>query len=138
MLIDTCVLSDLARPNPNARVIAWFDAASDDDLCVSALTLGEIARGIERLTSPKRRRDLEAWLTALRTDFGDRVLPVDERVTLLWGRLTAESEARGRILPTIDGLLAATALRHRLALVTRNVSDFAQTGVTLINPWSES
>ena len=133
-LIDTCALSELVRPKPSPWVIAWFDTTPSSLLFVSVLTLGEIREGIERLTASRRRARIVSWLeTELPAWFEDRVLPVDTGVADEWGRLTARSEN----IPAIDGLIAATALRHRLTVVTRNEADFAATGVELLNPWKD-
>ena len=131
-LVDTCALSELTKPKPSPRVSDWFDAAAPEILFVSVLTLGEVRKGIERLGDGRRRARIAAWLeTELPSWFENRILPVDAGVADEWGRLAA----RLRNLPAIDGLIAATALRRRLAVVTRNESDFAATGVDLLNPW---
>ena len=134
LLVDTCVLSELVKPRPSQRVSEWFDAAPPDTLFVSVLTFGEIRKGIEKLPDGRRRARIVAWLeTDLPKWFEDRILSIDAGVADEWGRLMAQS---GNI-PAIDGLIAATALRHRLAVVTRNEADFAATGVDLLNPWKE-
>lgn len=99
---------------------------------MSVLTLGEIRSGIERIRrrDPAQARALEAWLTRLRRGYGDRTLPISPEVGDRWGRLNAV-----RPLPTVDSLIAATALEHGLTLVTRNVDDYAGTGVALFNPF---
>ena len=135
MLIDTCVLSELIRPRPDANVTAWFEHAAEEQLSVSVLTLGEIEKGAERLPRGPKRRRIEEWLLALRRDFADRVLSIDDSIARRWGQISAQAERKGRALAVVDGLLAATALHHGVALVTRNVDDFAMTGVTLLNPW---
>ena len=131
-LVDTNVLSELrkgVRAHPGIR--AWFADAQEVELFTSVLVLGEIRRGIELI----RRRDapsalaLEQWLERLVSDFAERVLPVDARVADLWGSLNVPDP-----IPTVDGLLAATALVHNLVLVTRNVRDVERTGVRLWDP----
>ena len=135
-LIDTMVVSEPARPSPDASVISWLNAQVPLDLAVSVLTFGEIARGVERMTDGRRKEDLKKWLdSVLRAHFGDRVLPVDEEVALAWGVLTAGSERRGRTLPVVDGLLLATAKVHGLTVVTRNEHDFDGHGVPVYNPY---
>ena len=133
-LVDTNVLSELRkgdRANPGVR--AWFDAADDHDLYTSVLVLGEIRRGLESI----RRRDtpsalaLEHWLARLTADFGARILPVDVDVADRWGALNVPNP-----IPTVDGLLAATALVHDLVLVTRNVRDVIRTRVEVLDPTS--
>ena len=131
-LVDTCALSELSKQKPSPRVSDWFDAAAPESLFISVLTLGEVRKGIERLGDGRRRARITMWLeTTLPSWFENRILPVDADVADEWGRLAA----RLRNLPAIDGLIAATALRRRLAVVTRNESDFAATGVDLLNPW---
>ena len=131
-LIDTNILSELrkgARAQEGVR--DWFAAAEDADLFTSVLVLGEIRRGIESI----RRRDtsaalaLEQWLARLNTSFTDRVLPVDAQVADTWGSLNVPDP-----LPTVDGLLAATAIVHDLVLVTRNTRDVARTGARVLDP----
>lgn len=134
LLVDTCVLSELIKPRPSRQVSGWFDEAPPEALFVSVLTFGEIRKGIEKLPDGRRRATIVAWLeTDLPDWFEDRVVPIDAAVADEWGRLMA----RPGNIPAIDGLIAATALRHRLAVVTRNEADFAATGVDLLNPWKE-
>ena len=136
-LIDTNVISELVRPKPDAAVLDWFSRTPDEALFLSALTLGEIRKGVEKLTSPEeapRREKLRLWLEHdLRDWFGPRILPIGPDVADHWGRLLAQA---GRPVPAIDSLLAATALHHDLRLVTRNTRDFDYTGLEVINPWA--
>lgn len=137
-LIDTNVLSELRRKQPDSHVVEWFSLRATQSLFLSVLTLGEIRKGIERLDSRlpgdvERKQSLRDWLEQdLPTFFIGRLLAVDAAVADRWGHLQALA---GRPLPAIDSLLAATALHHGLTLVTRNVKDFADMGVALINPW---
>ena len=136
-LVDTCALSELTKPKPAPRVSDWFDAAPPETLFVSVLTLGEIRKGVEGLGDGRRRARIAAWLeTELPAWFEDRILPVDAGVADEWGRLVAQ-HPNPKNVPAIDGLIAATALRHRLTVVTRNEADFAATGVRLLNPWKD-
>ena len=133
-LLDTNVLSELARPRPDARVVRWFRGVPDESLHVSVLTLGEIRAGIERLPAGTKRERLRVWLEIeLRGWFEERLLNVDASVADRWGRLVGESR---RPIPAVDALLAATALRHGLRLVTRNVADFAIDGLEVVDPWT--
>ncbi len=132
-LLDTNIVSETVRRNPNKTLISWLDQISGEALFVSVLTLGEIRKGVETLADRKRREKLRLWLEhELPTWFEDRVLPVDLAVADRWGRLLAEV---GRPVPTIDSLLAATALHHELRLVTRNAKDFDYPGLDVINPF---
>lgn len=134
-LIDTNVLSELRRKNPNPGVASWFAQRPATTLYLSVLTLGEIRKSIEGLGDNARRMILLDWLeTDLPAFFTGRILPFDAPVADRWGRLVA---AAGRPLPAIDSLLAATALVHDLVLVTRNSRDFSDVPVELINPWAE-
>jgi predicted nucleic acid-binding protein len=132
-LIDTNVLSELRRREPNQGVLDWFLERPATGLYLSVLSLGEIRKGIESLHHGDRRSRLLDWLEVeLPAFFSERILPVDERVADRWGRLLSQV---GRPVPAVDSLLAATALHHDLLLVTRNVRDFAYTGLEVINPW---
>jgi predicted nucleic acid-binding protein len=133
-LLDTNALSELRKgERANPGVLSWFAQVSDEELFTSVLVLGELRRGIESL----RRRDsvaatsLDQWLARLTEQFADRLLPVDRDTALRWGRLNVPDP-----VPTVDGLLAATALVHELTLVTRNTRDVERTGVALINPFT--
>lgn len=135
-LIDTNVLSELRRKQPDAHVVAWLKQRPRQSLYLSVLTLGEIRKGIERLDNVQgssRRALLVDWLEQeLPIYFLGRMLPIDAQVADRWGRLQNDA---GRPLPAIDGLLAATALQHNLTLVTRNVKDFTGLNLDVINPW---
>lgn len=138
-LLDTCLISELVKPDPSIAVLDWLQAQDECDLYLSVLTLGELAKGIEKLPDSRRRRDLREWLDReLKPRFHGRWLPIDLRVAALWGSLLAQAERSGRPLPAIDALLAATAINSDLTLVTRNVADFASTGVALHNPWKDA
>lgn len=138
-LLDTCVFSEIQKPRPDERVLAWMGGQDDRDLLASALTIGEIRRGIARLVPSANRRRLESWVDdTLVPSLEDRILAADLAVAEAWGDLCGESEARGRTLPVLDSLIAATALVHGLAVVTRNGADFERCGVRVVNPWSGS
>jgi predicted nucleic acid-binding protein len=135
-LLDTCVISELVAEQPDFHVVQWVDSIDEDKLFLSAITIGEIKRGIERLADSSRKSALAEWLEGdLLIRFTDRILPIDTPVVLVWGQLTTDLEKQGRRMPAIDSLIAATCLQGRLDLVTRNESDFAHSGVTVINPW---
>lgn len=134
-LLDTNVLSETVKRSPDKQVLSWLDQIPGESLYVSVLTLGEIRKGIEAMADRKRRTQLRLWIdTALPRWFEGRVLPIDLAVADRWGRLLAEMR---RPLPTIDSLLAATALHHDIHLVTRNSGDFEYPGLQVINPWMD-
>lgn len=136
-LIDTNVLSEYNRPgSPNPGVKQWLETTKRELQYVSVISLAEIQKGIELLPIGKRRAQLEQWFKQeLEIWFSGRVLPVDREVASHWASLIAKMMQMGRPLPTIDSLIAATALAYDLSLVTRNVRDFQDAGVATINPW---
>ncbi|MDZ7789940.1 MAG: type II toxin-antitoxin system VapC family toxin [Xanthomonadales bacterium] len=136
VLLDTCVLSEIRHPRGAPRVRTAVQEHADEELFLSVLTLGELAKGIALLKPGRRKRELEAWLSGLHAHYSDRILTIDSETSLIWGEITAAAQPIGRTIPAIDGLIAATALRHGLALMTRNVEDFTPTGVRIINPWA--
>jgi toxin FitB len=133
-LLDTVVLSELRKPlrqrNPN--LVYWIEAVSSQDLFVSVVTIGEIERGIERQQrlNPQFAASLTAWLDVVLRTYEGRILPVDITVARRWGRLSQQIGNRG-----LDLAIAATALEHGLTVVTRNVSDFERTGVSVLDPF---
>lgn len=132
-LIDTNIISEVRKGDRcDPRVAAWYASIDDADIYLSVLVLGEIRKGVERARTndPARARALEAWLSAVRDSFADRLLPVDRTVADEWGRMGAK-----RTVSAIDALLAATAKVHRLTLVTRNVADVADLGADVLNPF---
>ena len=135
-LLDTNCISELVRSKPEPRVLEWMEAADESLLYLSVLTLGEIRKGVAALPQSRRRTHLETWLELeLQARFSGRILPIDAAVADRWGLLAADAKRAGKSLSTIDGLLAATALQHNLTIVSRNVSDFANTYVPILNPW---
>jgi len=134
-LLDTNVISEIRKSNPNAGVSDWLAEAESDELHLSVLVVGEIRQGIERLRrrGDRKQADLfERWLAVLRDEFADRLLPISVPIAERWGILNAAQP-----LPAIDGLLAATALEHDLTLVTRDTETLAGSGTRLLNPWRD-
>ena len=135
VLLDTCVLSELRNSKVHPRVRQAVDACNEEDLFVSVISIGEILKGISLLRESSKRRALETWLKILEHDYVDRLLSIDLETSRLWGELTAAAQKAGRVVHATDGLIAATALRHGLHVMTRNTADFEPAGVLLLNPW---
>jgi toxin FitB len=136
-LLDTNVLSETAKPQPDNAVKIWLHSVDEDLLFVSAVTLAELRFGIERLPFGARRSDLDLWLREGLTErLGSRLLAVDSPVAHEWGALQAQTEARGRRMNAMDCFLAATARVHQLIMVTRNTEHFSAVGCELFNPWT--
>jgi len=137
VLLDTCVLSELSRPGCPAHVRDRVATLRDQDTFLSAITIGEIAHGAMRLEKGRKKDTLLHFLGTLEQEFQDRILPVDIETARIWGGITAAASKRGKAVPAIDGLIAATALQHGLQIMTRNMADFASTGALCIDPWEE-
>jgi predicted nucleic acid-binding protein len=135
VLLDTCILAELRHPRGHRGVEAAVEEIADADLFLSVLTVGEIAKGISLLPSSKKKRSLASWLNGLEARFADRILGVDLETARLWGALTARAQPKGLVIPAVDGLLAATALRHGLHVMTRNTPHFEASGALVIDPW---
>ena len=135
-LLDTCVISEFVSTQPTEKVVKWLAELDPETVYLSAVTLGEIQKGIEKLPASKRKEALRTWLKDdLLVRFHDRVLPLETGEMLTWGTLISKVEANGRPMPLIDSLIAATALHHDLVVVTRDQDDFAPSGARLFNPW---
>jgi predicted nucleic acid-binding protein len=135
-LLDTNVISELVARQPNQKVVQWIDDLDTQNVYLSVVTIGELRKGIEKLSASPRKDMLSNWLTDdLLVRFAGRILSVDIGVMLTWGELTGRRERIGQSLPALDSLIAALAIHHNCSLVTRNETDFADTGVTVINPW---
>lgn len=136
-LLDTNVLSEPARPDPDESVIRWYRGLGPLEACISVLTLGEIGKGVSLMPPGPRKDTLRNWLMQdLPVRFRGRTLPVDAEVSLLWGELAAEGRRMGRPLPVVDGILLATAKAHDLTFVTRNLRDCGDRGVPVLDPWA--
>jgi predicted nucleic acid-binding protein len=135
-LLDTNVVSELTRLQPEAKVVSWFQATNEELLYLSVLTIGEIRKGIDSLPRSNRRSLLESWLANdLVLRFAGRILEVNLDIAERWGLISAQGKIAGAPLAVIDGLMAATTLHHNLTLVTRNTRDFRVAGINTLNPW---
>ncbi|MEA2736794.1 MAG: toxin FitB, partial [Acetobacteraceae bacterium] len=130
-LVDTCVVSEARRRTPEA--VAWLRAAEPETLFLSAITVGEIMKGVmmKLRTDPPAAAVLRRWLDELRFVYAARILPIDDAVATTWGRLMAQGTR-----PVLDTLILATAMVNNKIVVTRNVADFADAGVEVIDPWA--
>lgn len=136
-LLDTNVLSEIRRPQPDQQVLSWLDQVDEDRTYLSIITIAEIARGVALMDEGRRKNELAQWLELdLPARFGDRILPVDTRIALIWGNLLASTRKEGIGLSVMDGWIAAAAIAHQLTLVTRNTKDFQKLSLTLIDPWT--
>ncbi len=136
-LLDTNVISELMKPRPSRKVIAWVESTAEALMHLSVITIGEVRKGIDLLgDDDPRRAALQGWLDRdVRIRFAGRLLAFDDGVAERWGQLEALAKKRRLTLPTIDAQLAATALHHGLTFVTRNTADVAPTGVPVFDPW---
>jgi predicted nucleic acid-binding protein len=131
-LLDTDALSELEKPNPNPGVVAWLESADWLDLHLSVITIAELWMGITKLPPGRRRRGLEAMFDLLPDRFHNRIIPVDHSIAVKFGEIQNDCGP----LPSLDTLIAATALTRHLSLVTHNTKDMARTGVAVLDPWT--
>lgn len=134
-LLDTCVLSEMVKSAPDAHVIQWLEARKPHELCISAMTWGELQRGIARLPQSKRRSELTVWLEQLEAGFEDRILAFDQKASEVWAQMVVQAEAQGKSIAAFDSIIAATARACDCKLVTRNVRDFASAAIDMLDPW---
>jgi toxin FitB len=135
-ILDTCVLSEFTRRQPDKHVVEWLNSIEEEKLYISVITVGEIQRGIERLQESHRKTELLVWMNnELLKRFATRIISVDAHTMLTWGSLTARLESSGKPMSVMDSIILASALQNNLIIATRNVADFLNSGVQLINPW---
>jgi toxin FitB len=137
-LLDTNIPSEFSRDRPEPRVVQWLKAQPVTTLFLSALTIGEIRKGLVILPQGRKRTELETWFhTDLMIWFRDRILPLTHSIADRWGVLEGQCQLNGTPLNTADCKIAATAFEDELTLVARNVKDFAGLGAEVFNPWSD-
>ena len=134
-LLDSCVMSEFMKKTPNQKIVDWMAGQIEESLFISVITIGESEKGIYKLPISRRKAILTNWVEDMIRRFGRRVLPIDTAIMRRWGKLVAELEAKGRVLPGMDSLIAVTALEHDLTIITRNERDFADTGAKILNIW---
>jgi toxin FitB len=135
-LLDTCLISELAKSEPNKTVVDWVLSKNEANFYVSVLTFGELHKGIEKLPESKKKEELRIWVeNDLKNRFHNRIIGIDMRVSTTWGKIQSIAEKKGQPMPAIDALIAATGIVHDLIVVTRNVADMEQSNVKLFNPW---
>lgn len=135
-LLDTCVISEALNKQPNPKALEFVDNLDPEEVYLSAITIGELYKGIARLPASRRKNELQAWFEdELLVRYEGKILSLDADVLMTWGGLVAKLEADGCVMPAMDSLIAAIVLTHDMTLVTRNVSDFENSGVKIANPW---
>lgn len=136
-LLDTNVISEPRRKKPDPLVLKWLNNVDQETTYLSALTIGEIKKGADKISLSRKKVELHDWLEKLRRRFAGRILSITEETFLVWGKTMAVNERNGLTRPILDSLLEATALEHDLILVTRNVKNFKGSSVTILNPWDK-
>jgi len=135
-LLDTCVISELIKKNPNKQVVEWISKTTETNLFISVLTIGELHKGIEKLPESRKKEKLHKWLNCdLKERFKDRIIDFDLQVATTWGKIQARSESAGKAMPAIDGMIAATGIANDFIIVTRSTSDMEISGASLLDPW---
>lgn len=135
-LLDTCLISEMVKKEPDPAVVAWLNAQDEQTLFLSVLNLGELQKGISKLPDGSRKNELQAWVSYdLMERFSGRILSLDEETAIYWGRLQGDAERMGDKLPVMDSLIAASAAVHGMQVVTRNIKDLERCGAQICNPW---
>ena len=135
-LLDTCAISEMSKPEPDAGFVQWLDTCDDDMLNICSVTLGELRYGIDILPAGRRKNKLLTWYEMICLSYSGHIIEVSQMAFVRWGALRASRKSAGCILPMADGLIAAVATVNGMTVVTRNTDDFLDLGVDLINPWS--
>lgn len=136
-LLDTCVLSELIKPEPHIQVNEWMINANESELFISVFTIGELRKGIDKLTPGKQRQHLNQWFQEIMEWSENRTLSFEKNAAKKWGSLLAQCESIGRAVPLVDSMIAAIAATNECTVVTRNTKDFSDLEVTVFNPWND-
>ena len=135
-LLDTCVISEIIKQRPSVKVTKWIKKEDEANFFISVLTIGELHKGIEKLTESQRKEKLHNWVeNDLKERFLNKIIGIDMQVAIIWGKIQGMTERIGKPMQAIDSLIAATGITHHLTVVTRNTSDMKESGVVLFNPW---
>jgi predicted nucleic acid-binding protein len=139
ILLDTCVISELVKPNPEKKVTDWIADCPEETIYLSVVTIGEIQKGISKLPACDKKKRLQRWLNIdLMARFENHIVPIDRKIARVWGRILAQTERNGRPIPAVDGLIAATGLARDMTVVTRNEADMDVEGLSVFNPWNKA
>ena len=135
-LLDTSVISELIASQPNPNVVEFVDSLDQEDIYLSTITVGEVAKAIQKQPDPARKQSLQKWLYQdLLVRFDGRVISLDANIMIRWGQLSAKVESIGIEFPAIDAMIAAIVLTHEMVLVTMYENDFKDTEIEVVNPW---
>lgn len=135
IILDTNILSELVRPHPDERMMAWSAGFTNEDFSLTAITVGELLYGLNLLPDGKRKQTLVHLITRELAPFADRILPFDAAAATHYARIKTARRESGRPISEQDAMIAAIARSHGAAVATRNIKDFEGTNVTVINPW---
>ena len=138
-LLDTCVIFELVKKKPNNEVVKWISSISEESLFLSAFTFAELHKGVEKLSSGKRKSELHSWVgKELMQRFEGRIIDFNLEISNTWGKVIEKAEKNGTPLPLMDSLIAITGITYNLVVVTQNIKDMKNSGVKLLNPWEEN
>jgi predicted nucleic acid-binding protein len=135
-LLDTCVISEIIKPRPSPNVMAWMQEGNENEFYISVLSFGELKKGIEKVVDVEKKRKLQLWVVHdLKQRFNNRIISINLEISVCWGAIQGNAEKKGKSMPVIDGLIAATGLVSHCIVVTRNITDMEASGAELLNPW---
>ena len=136
-ILDTNVLSELTKPEPDKNVLEWFNNCPEDKMYISSITLGEIETGISSLDPGKKQNQLMLWFGSLQNSFKNRIFPIDDITAIRWGEIRGSLKRKGINIPVTRGLIAAAAITNNAVFVSKNTKDFDFPGIEILNPWMD-